>query len=400
MVHAAERTTRIEPSASSVATQRARELKQQGHDIIALTQGQPDFDTPDHVIEAAIAAMKGGETRYTPVGGTPAMLDAIRLKFKRDNALDYAANEVMASNGGKQGVYTALLATVEPGDEVIILAPCWVSYVDMARFADGVPVVVQCLEENGFKLTPEQLEAAITPKTRWLILNSPNNPAGSVYSESELKALGDVLARHERVLVMSDDIYEHIIFDGRQYATLAAAAPHMRERTLTMNGVSKAYSMTGWRIGICGGPADLIKTMSKLQNQSTGNPSSVSQAAAVAAFAGPHEIVRARTAEFQKRRDRIVAMLNDCAGLTCTTPEGAFYAFPNCAGLIGRKAPDGKVMQNDRDIVMFLLEHAGVAAVHGAAYGTSPHFRLSFAASMAEIEEACRRIQASCQALA
>jgi aspartate aminotransferase len=400
MVHAAERTTRIEPSASSVATQRARELKQQGHDIIALTQGQPDFDTPDHVIEAAIAAMKGGETRYTPVGGTPAMLDAIRLKFKRDNGLDYAANEVMASNGGKQVVYNALMATVEPGDEVIVLAPYWVSYTDMAKFADGVPVVVQCLEENGFKLTPEQLEAAITPKTRWLILNSPNNPAGSVYSESELKALGDVLARHERVLVMSDDIYEHIIFDGRRYSTLAAAAPHMRERTLTMNGVSKAYSMTGWRIGICGGPADLIKTMSKLQNQSTGNPSSVSQAAAVAAFAGPHEIVRERTAEFQKRRDRIVAMLNECAGLTCTTPEGAFYAFPNCAGLIGRKAPDGKVMQNDRDIVMFLLEHAGVAAVHGAAYGTSPHFRLSFAASMAEIEEACRRIQASCQALA
>jgi aspartate aminotransferase len=338
MVHAAERTTRIEPSASSVATQRARELKQQGHDIIALTQGQPDFDTPDHVIEAAIAAMKGGETRYTPVGGTPAMLDAIRLKFKRDNGLDYAAGEVMASNGGKQVVYNALMATVEPGDEVIVLAPYWVSYTDMAKFADGVPVVVQCLEENGFKLTPEQLEAAITPKTRWLILNSPNNPAGSVYSESELKALGDVLARHERVLVMSDDIYEHIIFDGRRYSTLAAAAPHMRERTLTMNGVSKAYSMTGWRIGICGGPADLIKTMSKLQNQSTGNPSSVSQAAAVAAFAGPHEIVRERTAEFQKRRNAQRmrrAHMHDARGRLLRVPELRRPDRPQGAGRQG-----------------------------------------------------------------
>lgn len=400
MVHTAERTTRIEPSASSVATVRARELRQQGHDIIALTQGEPDFDTPDHVIEAAIAAMKAGETRYTPVGGTPAMLDAIRHKFKRDNALDYAATEVMASNGGKQVVYNALMATVEPGDEVIVLAPYWVSYVDMVRFAEGVPVVVECREATDFKLTPAALEAAITPKTRWLIMNSPNNPAGAIYSAAELRALAEVLARHERVLVMSDDIYEHIIFDGREYSTIAAAAPEMFGRTLTLNGVSKAYSMTGWRIGICGGPADLIKTMSKLQNQSTGNPSSVSQAAAVAALTGPLDLVRERTAAFEQRRNRVIEMLNDAAGLECRMPEGAFYAYPNCAGLIGRKTPAGKVMETDRDVVIYLMEQAGVAGVHGAAYGLSPYFRLSFAAAMDELEEACRRIQAACQALA
>lgn len=400
MVHVAERTTRIEPTASSVATLRARELRAQGHDVIALSQGEPDFATPDHVIEAALRAMKEGETRYTAVVGTAELLDAIRVKFRRDNGLDYAAEQVMASNGGKQVIYNALMSTVEPGDEVIIPAPYWVSYVDMARFAEGVPVIVECHAENGFKLMPAQLEAAITPKTRWLFLNSPSNPSGAVYTADELKALADVLTRHERVMVFSDDIYEHIIFDGCEFATMAAVAPEMFERTVTMNGVSKAYSMTGWRIGFCGAPAGLIKTMSKLQNQSTGNPCSVAQAAAATALAGPLDLVHERTAQFQARRDRVVDMLNDAAGLSCLMPAGAFYAYPNCAGLIGRRAPDGKVMETDRDVVIYLMEQAGVAGVHGAAYGLSPHIRLSFAAAMDELEEACRRIQAACQALA
>ena len=400
MVHVAERTTRIEPTASSVATQRARQLRAEGHDVIALTQGEPDFATPDHVLDAAYKAMKDGETRYTAVGGTAQLLDAIRYKFSRDNGLDYAADQVMAANGGKQVIYNALMSTVEPGDEVIMFAPYWVAYVDMTRFAEGVPVVVECDEANGFKVTPEQLEAAITPKTRWIIMNSPNNPAGGVYSADELRALADVLLRHERVMVMCDDIYEHIIFDGLEFATMAQVAPEMFDRTLTLNGVSKAYSMTGWRIGFCGGPAELIKVMSKLQNQSTGNTCSVAQAAAVAALTGPQDLVHERTAVFQRRRDLVVDMLNDAAGLSCLTPKGAFYAYPNCSGLIGRRAPSGQVMQADRDVVLYLMEQAGVGGVHGEAYGLSPHFRISFAASTEELEEACRRIQAACQALA
>ena len=400
MVHVAERTTWIEPSASSVATQRARELRTEGHDIIALTQGQPDFDTPDHVLEAAINAMHAGETRYTPVMGTPALRDAIRFKFKRDNSLAYTDDQVMASNGGKQIVYNALMSTVEPGDEVIVTAPYWVSYPEMTKFAGGVPIEVLCREESEFKLTPEQLETAITSKTRWLILNSPNNPSGAVYSGHELRTLAEVLQPYERIMVMCDDIYEHIIYDGVEMATMADAAPPMFDRTLTLNGVSKAYAMTGWRIGIAGGPAGLIKTMSKLQNQSTGNPSSVSQAAAIAALIGPQNLVVERTKAFQHRRDRVLEMLNDVSGLSCRKPEGAFYVYPNCKGLIGRKSPNGKVMKDDRDVVMYLMEQGGVAAVHGEAYGLSPHFRLSFADSMENLEEACRRIQSACQALA
>ena len=400
MVHVAERTTWIEPSASSVATQRARELRAEGHDIIALTQGQPDFDTPDHVLEAAINAMHAGETRYTPVMGTPALRDAIRFKFKRDNSLAYNDDQVMASNGGKQIVYNALMSTVEPGDEVIVTAPYWVSYPEMTKFAGGVPIEVLCREESGFKLTPEQLETAITSKTRWLILNSPNNPSGAVYSGHELRTLAEVLQPYERIMVMCDDIYEHIIYDGVEMATMADAAPFTFDRTLTLNGVSKAYAMTGWRIGIAGGPAGLIKTMSKLQNQSTGNPSSVSQAAAIAALIGPQNLVVERTKAFQHRRDRVLEMLNDVSGLSCRKPEGAFYVYPNCKGLIGRKSPNGKVMKDDRDVVMYLMEQGGVAAVHGEAYGLSPHFRLSFADSMENLEEACRRIQSACQALA
>ena len=400
MVHVAERTTWIEPSASSVATQRARELRAKGHDIISLTQGQPDFDTPNHVLEAAAKAMHAGETRYTPVMGTPALRDAIRFKFKRDNSLAYTDDQVMASNGGKQIVYNALMSTVEPGDEVIVTAPYWVSYPEMTKFAGGVPIEVLCQEESGFKLTPEQLETAITSKTRWLILNSPNNPSGAVYSGHELRMLAEVLQPYERIMVMCDDIYEHIIFEGVEMATMAEAAPFMFDRTLTLNGVSKAYAMTGWRIGIAGGPEGLIKTMSKLQNQSTGNPSSVSQAAAIAALTGPQNLVVERTKAFQRRRDRILEMLNDVSGLSCRRPEGAFYVYPNCKGLIGRKDPNGKVMKNDHDVVIYLMEEGGVAAVHGEAYGLSPHFRLSFADSMENLEEACRRIQSASQALA
>jgi len=399
MAHASLRTQRVEPTASSVATQKARELIQAGKDVVVLTQGEPDFPTPEHVIEAATAAMRAGETRYTPVAGTPALRDAIRLKFKRENGLEYADNEVMASNGGKQAIFNALMATLDPGDEVIITAPYWVAYPDMTKFADGEPVIVECGDNSNFKLTPEQLEAAITPKTRWLMLNSPNNPSGAVYTAEELRALAEVLSRHERVLVMSDDIYEHVLFDGREYATMAQVAPEMFDRILTINGVSKAYAMTGWRIGIAGGPADLIKTMSKVQNQSTGNPSSVSQAAAVAALTGPQELVGERAMSFQRRRDRVVEMLNQAEGLTCRTPEGAFYAYPNIAGLLGRKTPAGQVIETDRDFVMYLMEHAGVATVHGEAYGLSTHIRLSTASSLDELEEACRRIQKACAEL-
>ncbi len=400
MVHVAKRTTWIEPSASSVATQRVRELRAEGHDIIALTQGQPDFDTPEHVIEAAIFAMQAGETRYTPVMGTPALRDSIRHKFKRDNDLDYADDQVMSANGGKQIVYNALMSTVDPGDEVIVTAPYWVSYPEMTKFAGGVPVEILCREENDFKLTAEQLDEVISPKTRWLILNSPNNPSGAVYSLKELRQIAELLEQHERIMVMTDDIYEHIIYDGINMATMASAAPFMFDRTLTINGVSKAYSMTGWRIGIAGGPARLIKTMSKLQNQSTGNPSSVSQAAAIAAFSGPQDIIVERAKAFQERRDRVVDMLNEVSGLSCWKPQGAFYVYPNCAGLIGRKSPEGKIMKTDRDVVLYLMEYGGVAAVHGEAYGLSPYFRLSFAESMENLEEACRRIQSACQALA
>ncbi|MAH85083.1 MAG: aspartate aminotransferase [Rhodospirillaceae bacterium TMED8] len=399
MVHAAERTRRITTSASSAATQRARELTALGHDIIVLTQGQPDFETPDYIIEAATAAMRNGETRYTPVTGTVALRDAIRFKFMRDNRIDFTDDQVMASNGGKQIIYNALMSTLEPGDEVITSAPYWVSYIDMTKFAEGVPVVIECRGDNEFKLTPTQLAQSITPKTRWVILNSPNNPAGGVYTDRELSALANVISPYERIMVMSDDIYEHIIYDDQSYSTMASAAPDLVDRILTINGVSKAYSMTGWRIGFCGGPAPLIKTMSKLQNQSTGNPCSVSQAAAVAALTGSLDVVRERTAAFQVRRNKVIAMLNDVPGLTCQSPGGAFYAYPNCSELIGRKTPAGSIMETDRDVVLYLMECAGVAAVHGAAYGLTPHFRLSIAASTDELEEACHRIQAACQAL-
>ena len=395
----AERTTRIETSPSSVATQRARDLRAEGHDIIALTQGQPDFPTPDNVIEVAYAAMKNGETTYTPVGGTPALKEAIQQKFRCQNGLEYEHDQIIASNGAKQTIYNAIMATVEAGDEVIIAAPFWGSYAEMVKYVGGVPLLIECREENGFKLQPDELEKSLSSKTRWLMLNSPNNPSGSLYTAMEYKALGDVLTGHPKCLLMSDDMYEHIRFDGTDFISPAQADPRLYDRTLTVNGVSKAYAMTGWRIGYAGGPADLVKIMHKLQNQSTGNPNSIAQAAAIEALSGPQEIVAIRAKVFQERRDFMLDRLENCPGLTCLKPDGAFYLYPSCFSHIGKTSPAGRKIKNDRDFVIYLLEEFGIGAVHGEAYGLSPHFRLSFAASMDELEEACQRIHAACLAL-
>ena len=399
MTYIAKRMERIETSPSSVATQRARELRAEGRDIVALTQGQPDFPTPNHVLDAAYAAMRRGETTYTPVGGTPALKDAIQRKFKRENGLDYSQDQIIASNGAKQTIFNAIQATVEPGDEIVIAAPFWGSYAEMAKYVGGVPVLVKCSEKNGFKLQPEELTKAVKPKTRWLMLNSPNNPSGSLYTADEYRALGDVLSDYPGCMIMSDDMYEHIRFDDIDFVTPAQADPRLYSRTLTVNGVSKAFAMTGWRIGYAGGPEDLVQVMHKLQNQSTGNPNSVAQAAAVSALTGPQDVVKQRTKVFQERRDFMLDRLNNCLGLSCLSPDGAFYVYPSCAGLIGKTSPAGKKIKTDRDFVICLLEEFGIGAVHGEAYGLSPHFRLSFAASMEDLEEACRRIQTACQAL-
>lgn len=395
----AERMSRFEPTASSVATARARELAATGRDIIRLSQGEPDFATPEHVKQAAIDAMDRNETKYTPTGGSAEMKAAIIHKFKRDNNLDYTPSEVIAGTGGKQMIFSAMVSTIEEGDEAIVTAPYWVAYPDIVKFVKGIPVAIECAEENGFKLRAADLDAAITPRTKWLFLNSPNNPCGSIYTRDDLLALGEVLLKHPHVHVLSDDIYEHILFDGHRFETLANVVPELKNRVLTINGASKAYSMTGWRLGFAGGPEELIRNMSKLQNQNTGNPSSISQAAAIAALMGPQDYVAERSAEFQLRRDVVVDMINDAAGLTCLKPEGAFYVYPNCSGLIGRRTQDGKTIETDEDVVMYLLHHSGIAAVHGAAYGLSPYFRISTAASMDELKEACARIQSACQAL-
>lgn len=395
----ADRMSRIQQSASSVATQRARLLRAEGHDVVTLSVGEPDFPTPEHIIDAAATGAKRGETRYTHAAGTPALKQAIVDKFKRENGLEYTLDEVMVSSGGKQVIFDAIISTIEKDDEVIVPAPYWISYIDHVKFAGGTPVVVECSEQNDFKLTPDQLEAAITSKTRWLIINSPSNPSGAVYSEADLKALGEVLLRHPNVAILCDDIYEHILYDGHKFATLAAAEPRLFDRTVTMNGVSKAYSMTGWRIGYCGGPAYLLKEMTKLQQQVTGSNSAVSQAAALAALTGPQDFVAERTQKFQDRRDLVVSMINQAKGLSCDTPKGAFYVFPNCAELIGKKTPDGKVIENDTDLVMYFLETEHVAVVQGAAYGLSPFFRISFATSDEELIKGCERIQRACAAL-
>ncbi|MBM3599259.1 MAG: pyridoxal phosphate-dependent aminotransferase [Alphaproteobacteria bacterium] len=400
MIHIASRLGRIKPSPSSMASQRARALKAQGRDIIALSSGEPDFDTPDHIKDAAQRAMAAGQTKYTNTDGTPELKRAVVAKFKRENGLTYAPEQITVGTGGKQVIYNAMMATLEPGDEVVIPAPFWVSYPDIVVLAEGTPVPVSCPQNNGYKVRAADLDAAITPKTRWLILNAPNNPSGAAYTRAEMKALTDVLMRHPHVGVLTDDMYEHIIYDGLGFCTPAEVEPGLYERTLTVNGVSKTYAMTGWRIGYAGGPAPLIKAMAKLQSQSTSNPSSIGQAAALAALDGPQDFVKQRAAAFQQRRDRVVAMLNQCPGLACPKPEGAFYVYPSCAGVIGKRMPEGKTIQTDEDFVLYLLESEGVAVVHGAAYGMSPYFRISYATSMAQLEDACSRIKRACERLA
>lgn len=395
----AARITRIKPSASVAAKAMANELVAAGHDIVDFTAGEPDFDTPANIIAAANAAAKRGETRYTATSGTVALRDAIKEKFARENGLTYERNQITVCNGAKHVIYNALTATVDEGDEVIIPAPYWVSYPDIVLLNGGTPVVVPCSQDAGFKLTPATLEAAITPKTKWLILNSPSNPTGAVYSREELAALGSVLKRYPHVWIMTDDIYEHLVYDGVEYVTIAAAVPELYDRTLTINGVSKAYAMTGWRIGYAGGPRPLIAAMDKLASQSTGGASSVSQAAAREALQGPQDFVVSSKAAFEKRRGVIVKLLNNIEGIRCLTPTGAFYVYPECGPYIGKSTPDGKRIANDKDIQMYLLEAAKVAVLDGGAYGLSPHLRMSFATSTDRIEEGCRRIAAALAAL-
>jgi aspartate aminotransferase len=392
----AKRLTAVKPSPTLAVTQKAAELKAAGRDVIGLGAGEPDFDTPDNIKEAAYKAIREGKTKYTPVDGTVDIKKAIQAKFKRENGLDYGLDQISVSNGGKQVLYNALLATVNPGDEVIIPAPYWVSYPDMVALAEGVPVIITCPEEQNFKLQPDALEKAITPKTKWLILNSPSNPTGAAYSRAELKALTDVLLQHPHVYILTDDIYEHLIYDGFEFLTLAQIEPKLYDRTVTVNGVSKAYSMTGWRIGYAGGPKEIIKAMGALQGHCTTNPSSISQAAATEALNGPQEFLNEWVQSFKERRDLVVGMLNQANGLTCKRPEGAFYVFPSCAGLIGKKTPDGKVIQSDVDFVNYLLDSEGVAVVQGSAFGLSPYFRISYATSAKALEDACERIQRAC----
>jgi aspartate aminotransferase len=392
------RLGRIKHSPSNAATQKVRELRAEGRDIIGLTIGEPDFPTPDNVKRAVAEAMARDDTRYTTVDGTDEMKDAARLKFKRENGLVYAREQITVANGAKQIVFNAMMATLSTGDEVLIPAPYWVSYLDMALLADGTPIAITCSEDNGFKLTPAQLAAAITPRTKWLVLNSPGNPTGATYSRAELAALAEVLLRHPHVWILTDDIYEHLLFDGREFCTIAQVEPRLYERTLTVNGVSKAYSMTGWRIGYAGGPKELMRNMAKLQSQSTSNPCSISQAAAVEALTGPQEYVHLRAREFEERRNVVVPLLNAAPGLRCRMPEGAFYAFPSCAGVLGRKTPAGKLLETEQDFALYLLDN-GVAGIQGEAYGLSPYLRFSIATDLATLQEACARIQRACAAL-
>jgi aspartate aminotransferase len=395
----AQSLQRIQPSLTIAATQKARDLKAAGKDVVGLAMGEPDHDTPDNIKEAAIAAIRRGETKYTAVEGIPELRAAIAKKFKRENNLDYSIAQTFVSPGGKAIVYNALMATLNPGDEVICIAPYWVSYPDIVLLAGAKPVVVETRMEDGFRLTPEALEAAITPKTKWLVLNQPCNPTGACYTRDQLKALTDVLMRHPQVWVLADDMYEHLVFGGFKFHTIAEVEPGLYDRTLTMNGVSKAYSMTGWRIGYCGGPELLIKAMSKLQSQMASNPASISQWASVEALNGPQDFIPKFQKIFEDRRDLVVSMLNQCTGIECPKPEGAFYVYPSIKKLIGKKTPDGRVIATDGDFVDALLEAEGVAVVHGAAFGLSPFFRVSYASSTQSLEEACRRIQRFCASL-
>jgi aspartate aminotransferase len=393
VAHALER---VKPSPTMAITSKARELKAAGFDVIGLGAGEPDFDTPDNIKQAAIEAIKRGETKYTAVDGIPELKRAIVSKFARENGLTYKPSEITVGSGGKQVLYNALLATLNPGDEVIVPSPYWVSYPDIVLLAGANPVIVGTTLEDGFKLRPEVLAAAITARTKWFIFNSPSNPTGAAYTRDEVKALTDVLLKHPHVWVLADDIYEHLVYDGFAFTTPAQVEPKLKERTLTMNGVSKAYSMTGWRIGYGGGPEPLIKAIATLQSQSTSNPCSISQWAAVEALEGPQDFLRDWVKSFQERRDLVVSMLNQAKGLHCPRPEGAFYVYPSCAGVIGGTTRDGKAIGNDEDFATALLQDEGVAVVHGAAFGHSPFFRISYATGTLALEEACRRIQRFC----
>ncbi len=395
----ADRLNRISPSQTIAISSKARALKAAGRDIIGLSAGEPDFDTPEHIKQAAIEAIKSGDTKYTDVAGTPALRKAIAAKFLRDSGIDYKPEEVIVSTGGKQVIFNAMLATVQAGDEVIIPTPCWVSYPDIVALAEGTPVFVPCSQNNGFKLRPEDLEAAITPKTKWFFLNSPSNPTGAAYSAEELRPICDVLLKHPNVWVFTDDIYDKLTYDGFKPATIVQVEPRLRARTITMNGCSKAYAMTGWRIGFCGAPVELIKAMDKLQSQSTSNTSSISQAAALAALEGPEEALGEMVKVYKQRRDLVVDMLNAAEGITCHKPEGAFYVFPAIHGCLGKTTPKGVKINNDEDFVTALLDEKGVAAVHGAAFVYPGHFRISYATSTEALREACTRIQRFCAAL-
>lgn len=393
------RLSLIQPSPTLAMSAKASALKEQGINVISLSVGEPDFDTPEFVQEAAIQAIQSGMTKYTPVEGTTALKKAIQAKFQKDNQLDYDLSQIMAGTGGKQNIFNALMATLNQGDEVVIPAPYWVSYPDIVNLFGGKSVTVACTEDNNFKLTPEQLEAAITEKTKWLILNSPSNPTGEVYGQEELEALGAVLRHHPQVYIMSDDIYEHLVYDGIEFKTLATVCPDLKDRILIINGVSKSYSMTGWRLGYSAGPAPLIKAMTMLQSQSTSNPSSISQAAAAASLAGDQSFLREWRTSFMARRDLVWTLINAIPGLSCRKPGGAFYLYVNCQTMIGKTMPTGKTIQNDNDFALYLLEQARVAVVSGDAFGLSPYFRISYATSEDVLREACQRIKEAVEIL-
>ena len=390
---------RVQPSQTIAVTTKARELKAAGQDVIGLGAGEPDFDTPDNIKEAAISAIREGKTKYTNVDGIPELKEAICRKFERENGLSYKPSQVMVAPGGKKVIFNAMMATLNPGDEVVIPAPYWVSYPDIVQLVGGTSVIVPTTLEDNFKVRADALEAKITPKTKWLIFNHPSNPSGAAYTHDELKAVTDVLMRHPHVHILTDDMYEHLVYDDYKFVTPAQVEPGLYDRTLTMNGVSKAYAMTGWRIGYCAGPEVLIKAMTKLQSQSTSNPSSVSQWASVEALNGPQDFLKERAKVFKDRRDLVVSMLNQASGIDCPTPEGAFYVYPSCQGCIGKTTAKGKRIETDEDFVTALLEETGVAVVHGAAFGLSPFFRISYATSTEALEEACQRIQRFCAEL-
>ena len=389
---------KIKPSPTIAVTQKARELKAAGKDVIGLGAGEPDFDTPDNIKEAAIKAIRDGDTKYTAVDGTPVLKKAIVDKFKRENNLDYDLDQITVGAGGKHVIYNAMMATLNEGDEVIVPAPYWVSYPDMVLLAGGTPIILECDEKQGFKLSPSELDKAITPKTKWIILNSPSNPTGACYSESDILELSKILIKHSHVYILSDDIYEHVVYEGFKFFTIAQIK-ELKDRVLTMNGVSKAYSMTGWRIGYAAGPKDIIKAIAKIQSQSTTNPSSISQAAAVEALNGKQDFIKERAKSFQERRDFVVSSLNQIEGIECLNPDGAFYVFPSCKALIGKKDPNGNVINNDTDFVKSLLEHSGIAVVQGSAFGLEGFFRISYATSMDNLKKAMDKISNFCKSL-